>query len=726
MRIHWIAHMFHSKPSQFQTFPRFPCIVLLLQICYLGDASINYPQTARVNQTDTYFGTEVADPYRWLEEDVRESERVRAWVDAQNEVTFGYLETIPGRAAIKERLTAIWNYEKLGTPFKHAGVYYFFKNDGLQNQDVLYRKDSWDGEAEDVFDPNTWSEDGTVALGGLSFSEDGRYVAYGIQDAGSDWRTWKIRELRSGLDLADTLEFLKFTGVSWRKESDGFFYSKYPDPDPDGRFQSLNKEMKVLFHRLGTDQKQDILVYYRPDHPEWSYWVHVTEDGRYLVITISVGTDNKYRVLVKDLHQPLALPKDIINEFTNDYSYVYNEGSVFYFKTDQDAPRGRVVAIDIDSPSPEHWKEIIPEQEQPLEGINVIHNQLVATYLKDVATRVRLFRKSGEPIGDLTLPGIGTASGFGGRSSHAETFFRFQSFAVPPSIYRYDFISEETELLDRATVDFNPENYITRQAFYDSKDGTRIPIFITHRKGIQLDRGHATLLYGYGGFKITISPRFSASRAAWLEMGGIYAVANIRGGGEYGKVWHEGGKKLSKQNVFDDFIAAAEYLIEEGYTRPERLAIQGGSNGGLLVGAVINQRPDLFGAALPAVGVMDMLRFDQFTAGRFWTDDYGSSSESKEMFEYLLGYSPYHNIQDGADYPATLITTADTDDRVVPGHSFKFAARLQEAQKGKDPVLIRIETRAGHGSGKPTAMLIEEQADLYAFLTENLELEIEP
>ncbi len=686
---------------------------------------LNYPMSERMNQTDIYFGTTVEDPYRWLEEDVRESPRVKEWVDAQNEVTFEYLKQIPGRDAIEARLTQIWNYEKLGTPFKRAGVYYYFKNDGLQNQNVLYRKYSLDGESDIVFDPNTWSDDGTVALAGLSFSEDGRYVAYGIQDAGSDWRTWKVRDLDTGKDLADTMEYLKFTGISWNGTSDGFFYSKYPDPDKDSQFQSLNKDMKVMFHRVGTEQSDDIVVHYLSEHPEWSYWARVTEDGRYLIITVSVGTDNKYRVLVKDLDQPLAEPLEIVDTFTNDFSYFFNEGTEFYFQTDFNAPRGRIIAIDLDHSEREHWREIVPEQVEPLEDVSVIHNQLVATYLKDVRTQVRLFRKSGEPISELKLPGVGTASGFEGRPSHTETFFRFESYSVPPSIYRYDFITEETELLDRSSVDFDPEEYVSEQVFFSSRDGARIPLFITHKKGIKRDGNNATLLYGYGGFNITLAPRFSITRAAWLEMGGIYAVANLRGGGEYGKEWHQAGQKLNKQNVFDDFIGAAEYLIEEGYSRPAKLAVQGGSNGGLLVGAVVNQRPELFGAALPAVGVMDMLRFDQFTAGRFWTDDYGSSTESKEMFEYLFGYSPYHNLKDGTEYPAILVTTADTDDRVVPGHSFKYAARLQEAHAGNAPVLIRIETRAGHGSGKPTSMLIEEYADIYAFLAKNLDLEID-
>ncbi|MCZ6671299.1 MAG: prolyl oligopeptidase family serine peptidase [Verrucomicrobia bacterium] len=692
----------------------------------VAQAAIDYPETLKIDHEDDYFGVSVSDPYRWLEEDVRESDRVYEWVEAQNEVTFGYLEKLPGRATIERRITSLWDYEKLGTPFKRAGAYYYFKNDGLQNQHVLYRKPTLDSESEVIFDPNTWSDDGTVALSGLAFSEDGRYVAYGIQESGSDWRSWKIRDLRTVTDLSETLEYLKFTDVSWAPDSSGFFYAKYPDPDQANQFQSLNMEMKVMYHRLGTNQADDVVVYYRPDHPEWGYGLEVTDDGRYLILTAWVGTDAKYRILVKDLRESYAMPVDLIDEFSNDYSFIDNLGSLLYFQTDLDAPRGRVIAIDLQQPDSAHWKEIIPQQREPLTSVNAVNNRLVAQYLKDVVTQVRVFSMAGQPDGEIELPGVGSASGFDGRRGETETFFKFQSIAVPPSIYRYDFVTRETRLLDSATVDFDPGEYVTKQVFYSSKDGTKIPMFITHRKGIELDGSHATLLYGYGGFDISIRPSFSPSRIAWLEMGGIYAIANIRGGGEYGKAWHEAGKKMNKQNVFDDFIAAAEYLNEEGYSRPEKLAIQGGSNGGLLVGACITQRPDLFGAALPAVGVMDMLRFDKFTAGRFWTDDFGSASDSKEMFQYLLDYSPYQNLKDGVNYPATLVTTADTDDRVVPGHSFKFAARLQEAHAGENPVLIRIQTRAGHGSGKPTSMIIEEHTDIYSFLADNLDMTIPP
>lgn len=691
----------------------------------LAEGDSNYPESLKVDQVDEYFGTKVADPYRWLEEDVRESDRVKEWVDQQNEVTFAYLKGLPGRDKIEDRLTDIWNYEKVGAPSRHGKWYYYYKNDGLQNQNVLYRKRRLAGDSEIVFDPNTWSEDGTVALAGTSFSKDGRFVAYGVQESGSDWRTWKVRDLDTGEDLPDALEHLKFTGLAWDGEGEGFFYAKYPTPDEDSQFQSLNQEMKVMYHRLGADQSDDFVVHYRPDHPEWGYGTEVSEDGRYLILSVWWGTDNKYRILVKDLREPLAAPIELIDKFENDYSYLHNDGKTFYFFTDNEAPRGRIIAIDLDNSDRAHWQEIVPERDEPLESATIVHNQFVTTYLKDVLTQVRFYRKTGEPIGELALPGVGTASGFRGEAADSETFFQFQSYATPPSNYRYDFISGKVELLDRAGVDFDPDEYISEQVFYSSKDGTRVPLFITRKKSVPLDGNAPTLLYGYGGFNITLAPRFSVSRAAWLELGGVYAVANIRGGGEYGKTWHQAGQKRDKQNVFDDFIAAAENLVEAGYTRPDKLAIMGGSNGGLLVGAVVNQRPELFAAAIPAVGVMDMLRFDRFTAGRFWTDDYGSASDSKEMFEYLLGYSPYHNLKKGEKYPAILVTTADTDDRVVPGHSFKYAARLQEVTDGDRSALIRIETRAGHGSGKPTSKIIEEYADVYAFLSKNLGLEVE-
>ncbi|MHC4496281.1 MAG: prolyl oligopeptidase family serine peptidase, partial [Planctomycetota bacterium] len=475
-------------------------------------------------------------------------------------------------------------------------------------------------------------------------------------------------------------------------------------------------------HSLGTSREDDVIVFYRPDHPEWGYSVEVTDDGHYLVLTIWVGTDEKYRIMYKDLDQPYAMPIDLIGDFENEYSFIDNDGPVFFFRTDFEAPNRRVIAIDTRKPERKNWTEVIPENPEPLRSVEMVDNLFVCSYLKDVTTQVKLYTMDGRYLRNVELPGLGTAGGFGGKRRDTETFYSFQSFAVPPSIYRYDLVTGESRFLERAKVSFDPNGYVTEQIFYKSKDGTRVPMFITHKRGIKRDGSNPTLLYGYGGFNISILPRFSALRLVWMEMGGIYAVANIRGGGEYGRKWHESGKKMQKQNVFDDFIAAAEYLIKNNYTSPERLGILGGSNGGLLVGACMTQRPNLYAVAIPAVGVMDMLRFDEFTAGRFWVDDYGSSKDSKEMFKYLKGYSPYHNLKRGAHYPTTLITTADTDDRVVPGHSFKFAAQLQHCHAGDNPVLIRIETRAGHGSGRPTSMIIEEQADIYAFLAKNLRM----
>ncbi|MBA7603881.1 Prolyl endopeptidase [subsurface metagenome] len=698
-------------------------VIAFLVICIIQVASasrLEYPETQRIGHVDVYHGIEVIDTYRWLEEDVRESERVREWVNAQNKVTFEYLQSLPRREQIKKRLTELWDYEKYSIPRKAGGRYYIAKNDGLQNHHVIYVMDSLDGQRRVLLNPNKWSKDGTTALGGMSFSEDGRFVAYAIQDAGSDWRTWRVRDVETGKDLADTLNYLKFTGAAWDSKSRGFFYSKYPDPDPNEQFTSLNKKMKVMYHRLGTSQENDVVVFYRPDHPEWGYGVEVTDDGHYLIFTIWVGTDEKYRIMYKDLDQPYAMPIDLIEHFENEYSFIDNDGPVFFFRTDFEAPNRRVIAIDTRKPECENWKEIIPETQEPLQSVKLVNNLLVCTYLKDVTAQVKLYTMDGRHLRNVELPGLGTASGFGGKRRDTETFYSFQSFAVPPSIYRYDLVTGKSKLLERAKVGFDPNEYMTEQVFYKSKDGTRVPMFITHKKGIKRDSSNPTLLYGYGGFNASIRPYFSALRLVWMEMGGIYTVANIRGGGEYGQKWHESGKKMQKQNVFDDFIAAAEYLIESKYTCSKKLGILGGSNGGLLVGACMTQRPDLYAVTIPAVGVMDMLRFDEFTAGRFWVDDYGSAKNSKEMFEYLKGYSPYHNLKRGIRYPATLITTADTDDRVVPGHSFKFAAQLQHCHAGDNPVLIRIETRAGHGSGKPTSMIIEEQADIYAFLAKNL------
>lgn len=699
--------------------------ILSASIVLAPPSKSSYPETRRVDHFDVYHGERVHDPYRWLEADARESEDVQAWIDAQNKVTFSYLKSIPERPQIESRLTELWNYEKFGTPFKVGGRYYMSKNDGLQNQNVIYRFASLDEEPVVLFDPNTWSEDGTVALAGMAFTDDGKYVAYGVAEAGSDWRTWNIREIESGRDLDDRIRWVKFSGAEWTPDGRGFFYGRYDDPgDAGGEFLNVNKFQKLYYHRVGTDQSEDVLVYQRRDEPDWMFGAEVTEDGRYLIISVSKGTDDKSRLLIKDLHEPYGLPVDLIDSFEAAYNFIDNDGPVFYFRTTLNAPRARIIAIDLRQPEKTHWTELVAESEDVLRFAGSVGNMLVLNYLHDAITAVRLHDFSGRFIREVEFPGIGSAGGFGGKRSHSETFYSFSSFAVPPSIYHYDMITGESSLLIRAEVDFNPDNYITKQVKYRSKDGTVIPMFITHKKGITLDGNNPTLLYGYGGFNISLTPRFSVTRLAWMEMGGVFAQANMRGGGEYGEDWHKAGTKLQKQNVFDDFIAAAEWLINNDYTQPSKLAIQGGSNGGLLVGACMTQRPELFGACLPAVGVMDMLRFHKFTIGWAWTDDYGSS-DNPEEFKALLAYSPYHNLTPGVNYPATMVTTADHDDRVVPGHSFKFAAALQYAQSGDAPSLIRIETRAGHGAGTPTSKRIEQAADAWAFLVDNLGMKID-
>jgi prolyl oligopeptidase len=682
---------------------------------------ITYPQTRRVEHYDEYHGTRVADPYRWLEDDVRQSSEVAAWVEAQNKVTFAHLEEISQREAIRRRLTELWNYEKFSTPSKRGGQYFFLKNDGLQNQDVLYVQSSLEASPALLIDPNTWSKDGTVALAGTAVSDDGRYLAYGVAGAGSDWRTWHIMEIDSRQVLSDELKWIKFTNIAWTNDNRGFFYSRFDEPPEGAAFQSLNLNQKLYYHYVGTPQSSDVLVYRTPEHPEWGFLPEVSEDGQWLIVSVWKGTDPRYRILYRDLSEPFAMPVELIDNFDNEYSFLGNDGPVFYFKTDVDAPRRRVVAIDTRRPERKHWREIIPQAEETLTSVNLVGNQFVAEYLKDAVTQIKLYTLDGKPVREVEFPGIGTASGFSGRRTDTETFYSFSSFATPPSTYRYDLITGQSTLLRRSGAKINPDEYEVKQVFYRSKDGTRVPMFISHKKGLKLDGNNPTLLYGYGGFNIPLTPGFSISRAMWMEMGGVFAVANLRGGGEYGEAWHQGGTKQNKQNVFDDFIAAAEWLISNKYTQSKKLAIQGGSNGGLLVGAVMTQRPDLFGACLPAVGVMDMLRFHQFTAGRYWVDDYGSA-DNPEEFKALYAYSPYHNLK-AAKYPPTLVTTADTDDRVVPGHSFKFAAALQHAQRGDAPVLIRIETRAGHGAGKPTSKIIEEVADQQAFLVKHLGME---
>ncbi|MEE8412041.1 MAG: prolyl oligopeptidase family serine peptidase [Acidobacteriota bacterium] len=699
-------------------------LIVLVPVTFA--AGHKYPQTATGDVAEDYHGTIVKDPYRWLEDDVRTSDNVADWVKAQNEITFGYLEGLEQREPIRDRLTELWNYQKYSSPFKNSGNYFYFKNDGLQNQSVLYTVgDNLAGEPKVVLDVNAWSEDGTVALAGLSFSDDGRYMAYAKAESGSDWSKWYVRDLRTGKDLADVLNWTKFTGASWTQDSRGFFYSRFDAMAEEDKFQGLNKNQKVYYHRVGTNQSEDVLVYKRPDEPEWGFSANVTEDGRYLILSVWKGTDPRNRVLYKDLLEPYGMPVDLIDNFDYGYSLIGNDGPLFYFETDYEAPNGRVIAIDIRNPEKENWREVIAESDLPLRNVGLTGNMFVASYLRDAVSYVRMFRTDGTHVRDVEFPGIGGGGGFGGKRSEVETFYTYSSFNRPPTIYRYDMLTGESELWRQAKVAFDPEAYEVKQIFYTSKDGTRVPMFIAHKKGLELDGRRPTLLYGYGGFNISLTPRFSVTRLSWMEMGGVFAMANLRGGGEYGKKWHDQGKKTHKQNVFDDFISAAEWLIANDYTNPDKLAVQGGSNGGLLVGAVMTQRPELFAAALPAVGVMDMLRFHKFTSGRYWVDDYGSADDAEE-FKVLYAYSPYHNIKPGTRYPATLVTTADTDDRVVPGHSFKFAAALQKAHKGDEPVMIRIETRAGHGGGKPTALRIEEAADQWAFLAENLAMELPP
>ncbi|HNO80347.1 MAG TPA: prolyl oligopeptidase family serine peptidase [Phycisphaerae bacterium] len=698
------------------------CFVTLVAVAAAGCAEqrhFEYPVARKGDVVDTYHGTKVPDPYRWLEDP--DSPESREWIEAENKLTFGYLEGIPQREKIQKRLTELWNYEKYGTPYKQGGRYFFYKNDGLQNHSVLYTARNLDDEPTVLIDPNTFSEDGTVAMSDYAVSDDGKYVAYSVSEGGSDWIEWRVREIETGRDLPDLIKWSKFSGASWTKDGAGFYYSRFDEPSGDEALRSLNEYNKLYYHRLGTPQSADELVYERPDHKDWGFSGGVTDDGRYLIISVSKGTERKNRLYYKDLSLPGSEVVKLIDVLDAQYAFIDNDGPVFWVRTDLDAPKGRVIAIDTNNPDRSHWKEVISESEETLRGVGLINDTFVGLYLKDAHSQVRLYNLDGSDAGEVELPGIGSASGFSGKRSDTETFYSYTSFSVPSTIYRYDFETKTSSLYRQPKVNFDPSRYVTKQIFYTSKDGTRVPMFITHKKGLWKLGNNPTLLYGYGGFNIPITPSFNVSNLVWMEMGGVYAVANIRGGGEYGREWHQAGTKLTKQNVFDDFIAAGEWLIANGYTKSEKLAIYGGSNGGLLVGACITQRPDLFGAAIPAVGVMDMLRFKDFTIGWAWMSDYGSV-DNKDEFEALYAYSPLHNIKEGTSYPATLITTGDHDDRVVPAHSFKFAATIQAAQAGEAPTLIRIETRAGHGAGKPTTMRIEESADKLAFLCRELHM----
>jgi len=679
------------------------------------------PKTQTASVLDDYHGTKVADPYRWLED--TDALETKAWIEAENCVTFGFLERIPERERIRQRLTRIWDYPKYGTPFKDGGRYFFFKNDGLQNQSVLYVQHTLADPPAVLLDPNRLSEDGTVALSALEVSDDGRYLAYSTSASGSDWQEFLVRDITTGRDLADHLKWVKFSGASFTKDGAGFFYSRYPQPE-GAALQSVNRDMKLYYHRVGTDQNADVLVYQRPDQPDWGFGAGVTDDGRYLVNSVWLGTDRRNRVYYQDLGDPTHSTLGgemvrLLDDFDAGYGFAGNDGPVFYFWTDLDAPRGRLIAIDTRNPARANWREVIPQGTDVLQGAQIVNHTFVASYLVDARSALRLFGMDGTPKGEIALPTLGSLGGVSGRPDEPEMFYAFTSFLYPTTVFRYDLTTGRSEVFKAPELDFDASGYETKQVFYSSKDGTRVPMFITHKKGIPMDGSNPTYLYGYGGFNISITPSFSPGILAWLEMGGVYAVPNLRGGAEYGEEWHQAGMLEKKQNVFDDFISAAEYLIRERYTSTPKLAIGGGSNGGLLVGAAMTQRPELFGAALPAVGVMDMLRFHKFTIGWAWVTEYGSA-DSANQFPFLRKYSPLHNLKAGTAYPATLVTTADHDDRVVPGHSFKFAAALQAAHTGSAPVLIRVETKAGHGAGKPTTKIIEEQADRWAFLVEVL------
>jgi len=689
---------------------------------HMKTTDIRYPQSKRGETVDNYHGTEVADPWRWMED--LDSPAVKDWVTAQNALAEPWLESVSVREPIIRRMTDLWNYERYTTPFKEGDRYFYSRNDGLQNHYVLYVTDAPDAEARVLLDPNTFSEDGTVSLSQAIPGPNGKLLAYSISDGGSDWRQWRVRDIETGEDLPDMLMHTKFTDVSWSRDSSGFFYSRYPSGE-NGKADD-SKPVSIYYHEIGTAQDDDAEIY-ALDHPTRNPYGTVTEDGKYLVITVWDGySSNAVHYMTLDEGSGPAV--ELLTEWDALYQFLGNTGPEFHFQTTNDASNGRVVAIDIERPNAEDWREVIGEHAETLESASMVGGRLVAQYLKDAQSLVRVHGMDGSLVRDVTLPGIGSANGFSGRQDDPETFFVFTSFTVPNQIYRYNTATGEREPFRSDEVPAYLDDYRTRQVFYTSKDGTRVPMFIVHHKDVKLDGTNPTLLYGYGGFNVSLTPSFSVARTVWLEMGGVLVVANLRGGGEYGEAWHEGGMKLNKQNVFDDFIAAAEELIDLGYTNPGKLAIQGGSNGGLLVGAVLNQRPELFGAALPAVGVMDMLRYHTPSANaRAWSSDYGLSENSEE-FEAMYAYSPYHNVRDDVCYPPMLITTADHDDRVVPWHSYKYAAAMQSAQaaqaKCEKPVLIRVETRAGHGAGKPTWMIIENIADQWAFLADALRMDV--
>ena len=682
--------------------------------------ALAYPATERGSTVDRQFGVEVADPYRWLEDDVRVNPKVAAWVAEQNKVTDAYLATLPGREAFRKRMTELYNYERFGLPTK-AGTHYFYtRNDGLQPQSVLYVRDGLKGEGRVLIDPNAWAKDGATALGEWNPSEDGKYLLYSVQDGGTDWRIVRVKDVATGQDTSDEIRWVKFSALDWAKDGSGFYYSRFPEPKEGQAFQSLNENHAVYFHKLGTPQSEDVLIHATPDEPKLNHSAVVTDDGKYVLVVSSKGTDERYGLTLHPAKGGAAIP--LVDDYANNWEYVTNAGSRFTFLTNKGAPRARLVSLDIRKPG--EITELVPESQSTLVGASRVGNRIILSYLGDAKSQAVMIGLDGKPISAIRLADIGSAKGFGGNPRDAETFYEFSSYATPTTIFRLDTVTGKSEVFAAPKLTFDPKQFSVEQRFYKSKDGTQIPMFVVMKKGLDRSKGSPTLLYGYGGFNVSQVPGFSPTKLAWMDKGGVFAVANLRGGGEYGKAWHDAGRLDKKQNVFDDFIAAGEYLIAEGIAGKGQLVIEGGSNGGLLVGAVTNQRPDLFAAALPAVGVMDMLRFDRFTAGRYWTDDYGYPSKEAD-FRNLLGYSPYHNIKGGAAYPAILVTTADTDDRVVPGHSFKYTAELQHEDIGPKPHLIRVETRAGHGSGKPVDKIIAEAADKYAFAAKWTGLKVE-
>ncbi|WP_338288972.1 prolyl oligopeptidase family serine peptidase [Luteolibacter sp. LG18] len=695
--------------------------ICLLALVSAVHAAPDYPVTRKVDVSDDYHGTKIADSYRWLEDD--NAKDTKAWTKAQNKVTQAWLAAIPRRETIRKRLRELWDYQRVGTPFRSGDKWFTYRNTGLQNFAVLYVSDSPGGEPKVLLDPNTLSKDGTASVEFEAASEDGKRLAYAVSRAGSDWQEIRVRDTTTAKDLKDVVKWVKFSGIGWAKDGGGFYYSRYDEPKKGEALTGTNEFQKFYFHKLGTPQSADVLVYERKDHPTWGIGGGVTEDGGYLVITCSEGTEEKTIVFYKDLSKPDSKVVDLLPDNDAEYSFIDNEGPVFYFKTDLNASRGRVIAIDTREPARDKWKEIIPESKDLLEGVSTVGGVLTCHYLQDAKAALKSYDHQGKFLRDIPLPGIGSIYGLEGRKEYKETYYNFSGFTQPGTVYRLDPVTGESTLWRQPKVHFNPDDFETKQVFYPSKDGTKVPMFIVHKKGLKLDGTNPTLLYGYGGFAISSPPDFFIPRIAWLEMGGIYAQANIRGGGEYGRDWHEASIKTRKQNGFDDFIAAGEWLVANRYTSSPKLAIQGGSNGGLLVGACLVQRPDLFGAAIPQVGVMDMLRFPKFTIGKAWETEYGDP-QKEEDFKALSAISPYHNLKPGTRYPATLVMTADHDDRVVPAHSFKFAARLQECQpKDGPPVLIRIESSAGHGSGTSLSKEIDQSADEWAFLSKVLGME---